>query len=98
MAWIRTCPPSPDNAALAEAFREGTAQYPPEYRPGSPAQTRVPEAVKKESIVLSHSLIPGALRHAFAAYAAMLDPALPLSRREHEMIAATVSVLNDCYY
>jgi hypothetical protein len=49
--------------------------------------------VAKESIVASHSLIPGALEHIFAGYAAMLDPKLPLSRRDHELIAATVSGL-----
>ena len=46
----------------------------------------------------AHSLIPRALEHFFAAYGSLLDPALPLTRREHEMIAATVSSLNRCFY
>jgi alkylhydroperoxidase family enzyme len=48
--------------------------------------------------MLSHSLIPQAMYHAFAAFGSLMDPRLPLSRRQHEMIATTVSVLNRCYY
>jgi hypothetical protein len=51
-----------------------------------------------DSIVLSHSLIPNAMKHFFAGFGALLDPALPLSRRQHEMIATTVSALNQCFY
>ena len=49
-------------------------------------------------IVASHSLIPAALHHAFAAYGALLSPDLPLDRRHHEMIATVVSVTNRCRY
>ena len=49
-------------------------------------------------IVASHSLIPEALRHAFATYGVLLSPDLPLSRRQHEMIATVVSVTNRCLY
>ena len=56
------------------------------------------QAVRRDSIVLSHSLIPGAMKHAFATYGALLDPKLPLTRRQHEMIAATVSAVNRCFY
>ena len=51
-----------------------------------------------ESIVASHSLIPDALYHAFAAYGALLSPDLPLSRRQHEMIATVVSATNRCFF
>ena len=51
-----------------------------------------------ESIVASHSLIPDALYHAFAAYGVLLSPDLPLSRRQHEMIATVVSATNRCFY
>jgi hypothetical protein len=54
--------------------------------------------VKNDSIVLSHSLIPQALHHAFATFGVLTDPALPLSRRQQEMIATTVSALNRCFY
>jgi hypothetical protein len=48
--------------------------------------------------VLSHSLIPEALRHAFSTFGALMNPDLPLERRQHEMIALTVSALNRCFY
>ena len=51
-----------------------------------------------DSIVGAHSLMPKALEHVFAGYGAMLDPDLPLTRRDHEMIAVVVSALNDCFY
>jgi hypothetical protein len=45
-------------------------------------------------IVESHSLIPEALYHAFATFASLMSPALPLSRRQQEMITTVVSVIN----
>ena len=50
------------------------------------------------SIVASHSLIPKALYHAFATYGELLSPDLPLTRKQHELIAATVSSVNACHY
>jgi hypothetical protein len=47
---------------------------------------------------MSHSLIPEALAHFFAGYGALLSDTLPLSRKQHELIAATVSALNRCFY
>ena len=47
---------------------------------------------------MSHSLLPDTLYHAFATYGTLLSPDLPLTRRQHEMIAATVSALNSCFY
>jgi hypothetical protein len=46
----------------------------------------------------SHSLIPKALYHAFAAFAAVMSPDLPLTRRQHEMITTVVSAVNRCQY
>jgi len=48
--------------------------------------------------VAAHSLIPDALHHAFATFGALMSPDLPLTRRQHEMIATVVSVTNRCYY
>ena len=98
MTWIQTHSPAPEHAALGSAMRDAMSCYPPEYWPARSAEPRLPDAVRNDSIVGAHSLLPEVLRHIFSAYRAMLDPALPLSRREHEMIAATVSILNDCYY
>ena len=96
MPWIQTRPPSDPEvgAAMAEAIKF----YPDDYRPENRHKRQVPEAVAKDNIVLAHSLLPEVLKHSMAAYGAMLSPDLPLSRRQHEMIAATVSVLNACFY
>ena len=58
----------------------------------------MPTADGVAGIVASHSLIPEALRHAFATFGALMSPELPLSRRQHEMITTRVSVLNRCHY
>ena len=98
MTWIKTVPPTPDHAALLEALGQQGALYPPEYHPAHRGACRVPDVVQHDSIVLAHSLIPQALAHAFATFGVLMDPALPLSRRQHEMIATTVSALNRCVY
>jgi hypothetical protein len=73
------------------------ATYPREY--GSPAdERRVPEAVARESILMSHTLLPDVMQHIFAAHSAMMSPDLPLTRAQHEMIATVVSATNDCFY
>ena len=93
MTWIETHDPLAAEGPLADAFQAQRALYPPEY-----AVPAVASASGAAGIVASHSLIPEALRHAFAAYGALLDPDLPLERRHHEMIATMVSVTNRCRY
>jgi hypothetical protein len=97
MTWIRVVSPGPHAPDVGAALAEAVRGYPPEYA-ASAGDERLPQAVREDSIVLSHSLIPDAMRHFFAGYAALLDPSLPLSRRQHEMIATTVSALNRCFY
>jgi hypothetical protein len=46
----------------------------------------------------AHSLLPETLKHLFTAYGTLIQPDLPLTRAQHEMIATVVSVLNDCFY
>ncbi|MDX2104794.1 MAG: hypothetical protein SFY67_00195 [Candidatus Melainabacteria bacterium] len=95
MTWIKTIGPQ-DDPKVAEAMEASRQLYPIEYA------TPVAELVEKEgqaaAIVSSHSLIPDALNHAFSTFGALMSPDLPLKRRQHEMIAATVSALNDCFY
>ena len=81
---------------LRECYEQVYALYPPEYAVEVPAVQR--PAGGSDSIVASHSLIPEALRHVFAAYGVLLSADLPLSRRQHEMIATVVSALNRCFY
>ncbi len=97
-AWIETVPIAEASPELLDAVRGQDKLYPPEYRP--PVEGTEPRGEKTDGagIVMSHSLIPAALYHAFSLYGTLLSPELPLERRQHEMIAATVSSLNRCRY
>jgi hypothetical protein len=96
MTWIKVIPPSDADADLKRCYDAVYALYPREYghtpvslaRPGEDA----------ERIVASHSLIPQALLHSFSTFGALLSPDLPLTRRQHEMIATVVSATNRCFY
>ena len=96
MTWIRTIPIGEADSPLRLAYEAVYALYPPEYAGEVPAVRRGDGS--SDSIVAAHSLIPEALRHAMATYGVLLSPALPLARRQHEMIATLVSALNDCFY
>ncbi len=92
MAWIRTLSPEAD-ATVGEAMTKQRALYPAEYaQPVHELDQGLP------GIVASHTLIPQALYHAFATFGALMSPELPLQRRQHEMIATMVSVINKCHY
>jgi hypothetical protein len=93
MAWIRTVPTMGADEKLQKAIEGQRALYPKEY--GEPVH---PDAAGGSSIVASHALIPEALYHAFGTFGALMSPELPLSRRQHEMIATMVSVTNRCVY
>lgn len=90
MAWIKTIPFAEADETLRRALEAQHALYPKEYarKPGD----------ESESIVSTHTLIPEALHHAFAAFGALLQPSLPLTRAQHEMITTHVSALNRCHY
>jgi hypothetical protein len=96
MTWIKTIPPEQADPPLRGCYESVYALYPPEYHVDVPAVQR-PDGTA-DSITASHSLIPEALRHAMSAYAVLLTPDLPLTRRQHEMIATLVSALNRCIY
>jgi hypothetical protein len=92
MTWIRTLPPS-ESDEVRKAMEAKKQFYPQEYAiPVHPTEGGGAE------IVASHSLIPEALYHAFATFGVLMSPALPLSRRQHEMITTMVSVANRCVY
>jgi hypothetical protein len=93
MAWIRTVPLSEAGEKLRQAIEGQKGLYPIEY--ATPVH---PTGDGASGIVASHSLIPEALFHAFATFGALMSPDLPLSRRQHEMIATMVSVTNHCFY
>ncbi len=93
MTWIRTIPLGEADDSLKKAMEAQRTLYPVEYAtPVHPAEGGGSE------IVASHSLIPGALYHAFSTFGVLMSPGLPLSRRQHEMITTTVSAANRCVY
>jgi hypothetical protein len=93
VTWIRTVPLALADETLKRAVEAHRALYPIEY-----AEPVHPTGDGTSDIVASHSLIPEALHHAFATFGTLLSPALPLSRRQHEMITTVVSVTNRCRY
>src|SRR5881296_2867256 len=96
MTWIQTVPPGRADPALRDCYEAVYALYPPQYGVEVPAVRRPDGGA--DSIVAAHSLIPEALRHAISAFGVLLAPDLPLTRRQHEMIATVVSALNRCFY
>lgn len=93
MTWIKTIPLSEASKHLLEALEAQRALYPQEY--ATPVH---PNDDGTAGIVASHSLIPDALYHSFAAFGALMSPELPLNRRQHELITTVVSSLNRCFY
>jgi uncharacterized peroxidase-related enzyme len=93
MTRIRTVPPAEADESLQRARAAQHALYPPEYE--APV---LPQDDEIAGIVAAHSLIPDALHHAFATFGSLMSPDLPLSRRQHEMIATVVSVTNRTPY
>ena len=98
MTWIKTVPLSQASPELMEALQGQGQLYPPEYRIPVPSLSEHENNGDGPSIIMAHSQMPQVLFHAFAAYGSLLSPDLPLTRRHHEMIAATVSALNRCHY
>jgi hypothetical protein len=96
MTWIRAIPPAAADDDLRRCYESIYGLYPSEYHTEVEVLRR-PDGTG-DSIVAAHSLIPEAMRHAMSAFAVLLAPDLPLSRRQHEMIATVVSALNRCFY
>ena len=96
MTWIKTVSPEDAGPQLRQCYEAVYALYPGEYRAEVAAVVR-PDGTA-DSIVAAHSLIPEALRHAMSTLGVLLSPELPLTRRQHEMIATVVSVTNRCFY
>ena len=93
MTWIETIPPAQADERLRAAREALQRQFPPEYGQGSQ-----PGDGEGGGIVATHSLFPDVLHHAFATFGSLMSPDLPLTRRQHEMIATVVSAANRCLY
>ena len=96
MTRIKTNPPEKADPQLRAVYEAVYGLYPALYMEEVPAVRR-PDG-GSDSITAAHSLIPEAMRHMMSGYAALLQPNLPLTRRQQEMIAAVVSVRNRCVY
>ena len=97
MTWIKTVPPEQAGPDLRRVYEAVRALYPREYG-GEPVPSLVRPDGASDSITAAHSLIPEAMRHMMSGLGALLQPDLPLTRRQHEMIAAVVSIRNSCFY
>jgi hypothetical protein len=97
MTWIKTMPYDQADAELRRTYESLRALYPAEYG-GEPIPSLIRPDGGSDSIVAAHSLIPEAMRHLMSGLAILLQPNLPLTRRQHEMIASVVSVHNRCFY
>lgn len=96
MTWIRTTPYADADDALQRAYEQVRSCYPAEYAVPCPA-TRNADG-SNDSIVEAHSLFPQAMFHMMSGLGVLLQPDLPLTRRQQEMIASVVSVKNRCFY
>ncbi len=96
MTWIKTVPPDQAGPELRGIYEAIRALYPVEYRESVVSLVR-PDG-GSDSIVAAHSLIPEAMRHMMSGLAVLLQPNLPLTRTQHEMITSVVSVRNRCFY
>ena len=79
-------------------IEEQAKLYPVEYKTHVESLVEYENPANGPGIVMAHSLLPDTLKHTFSTLGTLLSPDLPLSRREHEMIAATVSSINSCFY
>jgi len=96
VTWIKTIPIQQADEKLRSSIEEQSKLYPADY--AIPVDALIDCQKDGPAIVMAHSLMPDVLKHTFSAFGAMMSPDLPLERRHHEMIAATVSSLNSCFY
>ena len=93
MTWIKTIPHRRRTSRCARRWRRSASST------RGVRRARAPDpATRRRASSPSHTLIPDALYHAFATFGALMSPDLPLTRRQHEMIATMVSVTNRCHY
>ncbi len=97
MTWIKNIPYDQADDNLKRVYESIRPLYPIEYAGPEVASLVRPDG-GSDSITAAHSLIPEAMRHMMSGLAMMLEPHLPLTRRQQEMIAAVVSVENACFY
>jgi len=97
MTWIKIVPYDRAGPEIQRLYESVRSLYPKEYA-GDPVPSLVRADGTSDSIVAAHSIIPDAMRHMMSGLGVLLSPDLPLTRRQHEMIAAVVSKENSCFY
>lgn len=60
MTWVKMMPPV-EHAAVREVLQKLAALYPQEYDPSRRHERLLPDLVKNDNIMMSHSLIPQAM-------------------------------------
>jgi len=96
MTWIKTVPVEQADPDLRRLYDAIYGLFPGEYR--DPIASLAHADGTNDSVVSAHSLIPEAMRHMISGLGALLQPHLPLTRRQQEMITSVVSVHNRCFY
>ena len=97
MTWIAYIPYEQADDELKRVYESVRSLYPVEYG-GPVVESLVRPDGGADSITAAHSLIPEAMRHMMSGLAVLLQPGLPLSRVQQEMIASVVSAKNSCFY
>ena len=96
MPWIKTTPYEDADPELRKVYEAIYSLHPADY--ADPVASLVRADGGSDSVTAAHSLIPEAMRHMMSGLAMMMQPHLPLTRRQHEMIASVVSAQNACFY
>lgn len=96
MTWINNIPRDQASGYLLECYEAISKLYPAEY--GDPVPAVQYADGTSDSVSAAHSLIPDAMRHIMSVFGVLMQPDLPLTRRQQEMIATVVSAKNQCYY
>ncbi len=92
MSWIKMVPVSENDPELGRRLGVLLNSFPDDYG----------EAVRRAlsdqtgGVIGCHSLLPETCGLTLAAFGSLLSPELPLSRRQHELIATVVSATNRC--
>ena len=82
MAWIRTIGKQGAGPELEALYRE----------------IADPTTGEPDNIIRIHSLHPRSMRDHVRLYVHLMRGRSPLTRIQREMVAVTVSALNDCFY
>lgn len=67
------------------------------YHPEA-ALTEAERLADRDNIIQIHRIHPAVMRHHYDLYVSLMHKRGPLSRVQREMIAVTISAINECHY